>query len=251
MRGKPLDGKRVLIPRLEEDAEYSASLVRMLGGKPVKASLIRIEETHDVKKLGQIIERMENYSWLVFTSRNGVRIFMNRVRKLNKKIPETCMLAAVGPSTRREAEKQGLKISFTPSKFLTENLARELPDVRGRRILLVRSWNADNRMRNILESRGAVVDEVRPYVVKTREDIDLNLLEDFDMIVLTSPSIARAVAAIEVLVKRIRSGALVCCIGPVTAEEARRLGLRVDVIAEEHTLQGALESLVKVMGGYA
>jgi uroporphyrinogen-III synthase len=36
---------------------------------------------------------------------------------------------------------------------------------------------------------------------------------------------------------------LIACIGPVTAATARRLGLRVDVEAPEHTIEGLLEAL--------
>jgi uroporphyrinogen-III synthase len=35
----------------------------------------------------------------------------------------------------------------------------------------------------------------------------------------------------------------VACIGPVTARTAARLGIRVDVVAEEHTVAGLVEAL--------
>ena len=36
---------------------------------------------------------------------------------------------------------------------------------------------------------------------------------------------------------------LVACIGPVTAATARDLGLRVDVVSEEHTIPGLVSAL--------
>jgi uroporphyrinogen-III synthase len=39
-------------------------------------------------------------------------------------------------------------------------------------------------------------------------------------------------------------GPLIACIGPVTARAARRLGLRVDVEASEHTVEGMVQALV-------
>jgi len=36
---------------------------------------------------------------------------------------------------------------------------------------------------------------------------------------------------------------LIACIGPVTARAARRLGLRVDVEASEHTVEGIVQAL--------
>jgi uroporphyrinogen-III synthase len=39
-------------------------------------------------------------------------------------------------------------------------------------------------------------------------------------------------------------GAVVCCIGPVTAEVAREAGVRVDAVADEHTISGLVGALV-------
>jgi uroporphyrinogen III methyltransferase/synthase len=41
---------------------------------------------------------------------------------------------------------------------------------------------------------------------------------------------------------------LIACIGPVTARAARRLGLRVDVEASEHTVEGLASALVGRLG---
>ena len=40
------------------------------------------------------------------------------------------------------------------------------------------------------------------------------------------------------------SGSLIACIGPVTSGAARELGLRVDIEAEEHTVEGLAQSLI-------
>ncbi len=38
-------------------------------------------------------------------------------------------------------------------------------------------------------------------------------------------------------------GPLIACIGPITAQTARELGLQVDVVAEEHTVQGLVRAM--------
>ncbi|MDO8612460.1 MAG: uroporphyrinogen-III synthase, partial [Dehalococcoidia bacterium] len=46
---------------------------------------------------------------------------------------------------------------------------------------------------------------------------------------------------------------VVACIGPITADTARELGLRVDVVAAEHTVPGLVaalrEGMVDQVGG--
>ncbi|VFU19665.1 hypothetical protein SCFA_910009 [anaerobic digester metagenome] len=41
---------------------------------------------------------------------------------------------------------------------------------------------------------------------------------------------------------------VVACIGPVTAGTARELGLKVDVVAEEYTIEGLVRSLLGYYG---
>ena len=39
------------------------------------------------------------------------------------------------------------------------------------------------------------------------------------------------------------NGAIVGCIGPVTADTTREMGLRVDTVAREHTIEGLVAAL--------
>jgi uroporphyrinogen-III synthase len=44
------------------------------------------------------------------------------------------------------------------------------------------------------------------------------------------------------------SGTLVCCMGPRTASVADELGVRVDAVAAEQTLEGLVAALVAAVG---
>ena len=41
----------------------------------------------------------------------------------------------------------------------------------------------------------------------------------------------------------------IACIGPVTADTCRELGLRPDIVAEKYTIQGLTESIIQELGG--
>jgi uroporphyrinogen-III synthase len=78
------------------------------------------------------------------------------------------------------------------------------------------------------------------------EALELLRRGEIDIVTFTSSSTVRNLVAmlngsIEALE---RPG--VACIGPITAQTARELGLRVDVEAAEHTVEGLVEAL-KVM----
>ena len=38
---------------------------------------------------------------------------------------------------------------------------------------------------------------------------------------------------------------LVACLGPVTADYANKVGLKVDIVAKKHTMEGLVEILVE------
>jgi len=116
--------------------------------------------------------------------------------------------------------------------------------------LLPRSSLARRSLADILRARGAHVDEVDAYdsLAASPDPSRLGRAPRVDLVVLTSASAVRNLASIlpSSTFERIRATAVAACIGPVTAEAARELGLRVAVVAEEHTVPGLVRSLQDV-----
>lgn len=244
---KPLQNMRILFLRSREDAEELSKTIIELGGQPVHLELIRKEPPTNWSAMDNALRMLDSYDWIVFTSRSGVRSFVQRATSIGIDLVRLKgRIAVVGPSTAEEVEKHDLKVAFTPSKYLTNVLAEQLPDVAGKKILLIRSEDVDNSMVRILEVRGATVERVSAYKV-TIVDHPFTIPE-FDVVILTSPSTAIAlVRALEAHGKLLRDDVMVCCIGPVTAKVAKALGIKVDVVAERHTINGVVDSLVSVL----
>ena len=73
----------------------------------------------------------------------------------------------------------------------------------------------------------------------------LSLLRDgaIDIVTFTSSSTVRNLAAmLNGHIETLR-GPLVACIGPITAKTAEELGLRVDVVASEYTVEGLVRAI--------
>ena len=68
-----------------------------------------------------------------------------------------------------------------------------------------------------------------------------------DAVTFTSSSTVRNLVALLGDVEPLR-GALIACIGPITAGTAREMGLRVDMVAEEYTIDGLIEVLIREVG---
>jgi uroporphyrinogen III methyltransferase/synthase len=161
-------------------------------------------------------------------------------------------------TTPREAETrlparpealEGTSGATTPRIVLPRAGSAPEPPLRpGDRVLVPRAESARPELVEGLSALGAEVDEVTLYraaVPQTAPAEALAALRDggIDIVTFTSSSTVRNLAAlldgdVECLRKTV-----VACIGPITADTARELGLRVDVVAAEHTVPGLVAAL--------
>jgi uroporphyrinogen III methyltransferase/synthase len=98
-----------------------------------------------------------------------------------------------------------------------------------------------------LRAKGWTIDVVEAYrttPVVPSEHV-LAAARSADAVTFTSSSTVRHFAAVA---GTDHVPAVVACIGPVTAETAVSVGLRVDVVAETSTVEGLIDALVAVLG---
>jgi uroporphyrinogen III methyltransferase/synthase len=248
---KPLFGKRILVTRSREQASALSQRLRELGAEPLEYPTIEIAPPKDIAPLDEAIARLPTYDWLIFTSANGVSAFADRMREkgLNIQALGRQRIAAIGPATAQALAGYGLHVDYLPEVYTSAEIAAGIGDVAGQRILLPRAERAPKQLAQALRGRGAVVDEVATYrtlAVGAPDELKALLADgQIDIVTFTSSSTVRnLVASLQgPTPEDILSRCLVACIGPVTARTAARLGIRVDVVAREHTIQGLVEAL--------
>jgi uroporphyrinogen III methyltransferase/synthase len=159
-------------------------------------------------------------------------------------------IAAIGPATAQALAACGLRVDYMPQVYLAKQIAAGIGDVAGQRILLPRAERAPKHLAQALRGKGAVVDEVAAYrtlAVGAPDELKALLADgQIDIVTFTSSSTVRNLVAglQEETPANVLSRCLVACIGPVTARTATRLGIRVDVVAREHTIPGLVEAIV-------
>jgi hydroxymethylbilane synthase len=247
-----LRGRRVVVTRPREAALELCERLRERGAVPICAAAIRIEPMADMRPLAEAIQRMNTFHWVVFTSASAVEIFRGCWTSAGKTAADlTPRVAAIGTATERALAEWGVVADFLPTQFVGDVLARELPVVPGERVLLPRAEVARADTVDILVKRGAEVIDL-PVYRTVPEAIDDGVLDDIrrgvDAILFTSESTVnhfmsalRRHMSADALTGRAR----IACIGPVTADAARDLGLRVDAVASIHTTTGLLDSLTE------
>lgn len=243
-----LAGKRVMITRPGHQAQEFAAAVHARGAQAVLAPLIEIGPPDDPQRAHRAAASASagEYDWIVFTSRNAVDAFFENLQK-DAAALHGVKVAAIGTKTAAALHARGVDADVVPQSFAGEDLAAALLDqiAPGRRALIFRAQEARAVLPAALKAAGIAVDDVAAYKTSTTSAPDFAAkLAAADVITFTSASTVAA------FVSNAGAGAAhalhaktVACIGPVTAKAARDAGLRVDVVAQEYTVEGLLNAL--------
>ena len=252
----PLRGKRVLVTRAQAQAPDLEARLWALGAVPLAFPTIRIIPPRDgYAALDAALRELATFDWVVFTSVNGVAHVWQRlaVLDLDDRVFTRLQLAAIGPATAAELTARDLQPTVVPKQFVAESLLEVIPEPAGKRFLLPRAALARGTLRTGLQRADAQVVEVPAYDTILPEPSSETLAEletGFDVLTFTASSTVRNFVA-QLGPARARSlanQAQVAAIGPVTAETARQLDLRVDVVASEYTMGGLVAALVAACG---
>jgi uroporphyrinogen-III synthase len=253
-RQQPLAGRRILVTRARHQAGALASRLRRLGATVLAIPSIEIRPPRSYQPLDRALRRIDGYDWLILTSVNGVTALFSRLRKLgrSRRQLQHLRVAAIGPATKAEAERRGLRVHVMPAEYVAESVVRSLRRrVKGKRVLLVRARVARDVLPKALRRAGAKIEVVEAYqtVAPPRSRRLLrNVLRARrpHWVTFTSSSTARNFALL-VDPNGMRAalrGIRVASIGPVTSRTLRELGVRVSVQARTFTIQGLVNALV-------
>jgi len=252
---RPLLGKNIVITRSRAQASDLVQRLSRLGAYCRQCPTIEPAPPSDPTPLNTAIDHLEDYDWIVFTSVNGVAYFFDRLFARNRDVRSLGHLhtAAIGPATAKTMGQYGLSADVLPKTYQAESLVEAFADqeMKGTKVLLPRALQARAILPRELRGMGASVDEVAAYQTRQSSENAAEILDDLashaiDMITFTSSS--TVTNFMQLLPPRksldlIRK-ATIACIGPITAETARSLGLRVDIEAREYTIEGLCEAIV-------
>jgi uroporphyrinogen-III synthase len=247
MTARPLAGKRIVITRPPPKADAFANRLLELGAEPVLLPTITIQPPTDPAPLDDALLRLDRYDWLILTSANTVTIIGQRLATLHID-PVWPPVAVIGPATGKALQTDyGVIPAVMPEKHVAKALfaaLRDQTDLSGARVLLPQGDLARPVLADRLRGAGAEVDSVIAYE-NVRPEIDPVLLADpVDAVTFTSSSTVQNFVDLFGDPLSVIGTARIACIGPVTADTARELGLPVHIVAEPHTLDGLIDALI-------
>ena len=199
----------------------------------------------------------EDYDWIVFTSRNGIDVFFDWLKKNRRDIRSLhgCRFACIGTGTGDELKAHGIYADFIPSSYTAEQLGKELPGVikKGERVLILRAEEGSRDL-DLGLSKAGIDFTVRPVYRTESLPPDLSEKEGrklkasgCDYIIFASSSGVQSwfSGCKKEETKELLQGMIPVCIGKATSEELSKLGIKSFIVASEHTIMGIIRAMEK------
>jgi len=244
----PLAGLRVVVTRPRHQRSELLDRLRVEGAEVISVPTIEIVDPLDEgEDLARAVSELQSFSWVVFTSANAVDRFCGQLRD-PRDLGEV-RIAAIGTATVAELARNGLLADLVPERFIAESLLEVFPlpphgdPSRPPRVLYPSAEVTRDVLPRGLRELGWEIDVVIAYrtVPATITESDRAAIASADVVTFTSGS------TVEQWLAALGPDLLpptVACIGPVTADVARRNDMRISVIATTHTVDGLVDALI-------
>ena len=186
-----------MVTRAREQASGFLQELSSLGAECIQFPTIEIIPPDSWDPLDTAIANLESYQWLLFTSVNGVKYFLQRLHFKGKDVRDLkgIKIGAIGPKTAEQWHNLGIKPDLIPDEYRAEAVVEAFKkwDAKGVRILIPRAEKAREILPDQLRNMGARVDVVDAYKTvspqgNTAEIRDMLEKGIIDMVTFTSSS---------------------------------------------------------------
>lgn len=256
---RPLEGKTILVTRSAGQSSQFTQLLQQAGATVLEMPTLEITPPSSWAGLDQAIAELDQFDWLILTSTNGVDYFFERLAAQSQTL--TCFpqlkVAVVGQKTAARLQQQGREPDFIPPNFVADSLVECFPEpVAGLKILFPRVETGGREILvKALTAEGAVVVEVPAYqsgCARTMPPEIAAALRQGQIDWLTFASSKTVSCFCQVLqscdppiaLASLPRSPRVASIGPQTSITCQQQLGRLDLEAQDYTLEGLTQALV-------
>ena len=259
----PLSGKTILVTRAASANSKFRQMLEAQGATVLEMPALVIKAPSSWSRLDQAIANLNDFDWLILTSANAVNYFQERLSKLGKNNQDlsNIKIAVVGQKTAQSLSQYHLQADFIPPNFIADSLVENLPKpFSGQKILFPRVETGGREILvQQLQKQQAEVIEVPAYQSACPDTIDenaWNAIRDglIDIITFASSKTVRNFAHLvnralannsEVTFERLFEQVAIASIGPQTSITCQEIFDRVDIEAQEYSLDGLTKAIIE------
>jgi len=250
---KTLLHKKVIVTQARTGTSSLTTKLRDLGCRVVEVPTIKISSLLQENKIFEdILSRIQDYKWLIFTSSVGVNLFFNFLTEKGFDIRNLhhLKIAAVGSETRKELLKRGLIVDYTPGEYHGVALAKGLINQinQNEKLLLLRSKIGSEAMLDVLTNNNIDFNSFPIYdtILENKKITQLSQIEKFNYITFTSSSTVEGFVKIATSSRFDFSKLNAICIGNQTANTARLHGFKV-FVSKEATIDSMVAKIKEIV----
>lgn len=253
----PLSGKKILVTRGKAQAKLFAKKIKAAGGIPIEVPLLRFQK-RVTKENENILDQLHEFTWVFFTSANGVKFFFDLLElySVDRSILTSLNIATVGKKTEKLLCGYGFYSDFIPEVYSGKAMAEEFMAAKhtNERLLLVGGNLSRNTIANELRKqqiffRIATIYDTLPNVEMNQLLVEYLSTETIDAYTFTSPSAVQAFSimttSIREITHKVKAESLCVCIGSTTENKAKQEGFGKIRTPTEFTTDAMIDELIK------
>lgn len=253
---QPLAGKTILVTRSVGQSSQFSDRLQQAGATVIEMPALEIGPPSSWEALDLAIAHLSDFNWLILTSTNGVDYFFERLVTHSKDVRALAgvKIAVVGEKTAQSLNQRCLQPNFIPPDFVADSLVEHFPEpLAGKRVLFPRVETGGREVLvKELTNKGAEVIEVAAYQSRCPAQIAPDALDalqrgSVDIITFASSKTVQCFyQLLEAHGGAVLDSVCIASIGPQTSKTCVSLLGRVDVEAEEYTMEGLFQSLSRL-----
>lgn len=247
-QGLPCQGIMVGVTGTRHFADKLSSVLRTRGVSTLDMSFM------EIRPAKESLPDLTDYGWLVFTSPNGVRVFLDKMKEERRDLRTLCdkNIAVIGPGTAAALQEAGIYADYMPAVYDAVHLAQGLADriLTGCLTIILRAKQGSDSMLSVFQEKGISYVDYPLYELGVQEQKrDAVIDKEPDYIVFGSAMGVRAYFEGLKEKERHNTKSRYVCIGEWCAKEVQKYVEAPPLVAEESSVDAVAACLCKEIAG--
>lgn len=244
----PCQGIMVGVTGTRHFADKLSSVLRTQGFSILDMSFM------EIRPAKESLPDLTDYGWFVFTSPNGVRVFLDKMKEERRDLRTLCdkNIAVIGPGTAAALQEAGIYADYMPAVYDAVHLAQGLADriLTGCLAIILRAKQGSDSMLSVFQEQGISYVDYPLYELGVQEQKrDAVIDKEPDYIVFGSAMGVRAYFEGLKEKGRHNTKSRYVCIGEWCAKEVQKYVEAPPLVAEESSVDAVAACLCKEIAG--